>query len=183
MKIVNLIAKIAKTTMNGNQYAKFIGVKVGKNCSISTKNFPSEPYLIEIGDYVRIANDVRFFTHGGVWSQARKAKMSLEHFGRIKIGNYTYIGDSCLIMAGVTIGDDVIVGAGTVVSKSIPNGVMVAGNPMRYIGKTEDFVCRLTQNRVMDLSVSQHLKGRKRRKFIESIPDEKMDHKKEILIP
>lgn len=183
MKIVNVVAKLARTFMNGPQYAKFVGVKVGKNCSISTKHFPSEPYLIEIGDYVRIANDVKFFTHGGVWSQARKAKVSLEHFGRIKIGNYTYIGDSCLIMAGVTIGNDVIVGAGTVVSKSIPDGVMVAGNPMRYIGKTEDFVSKVSQNCVMDLSVSKQLNGRRRREFIESIPDEKMDHKKEILIP
>ena len=182
MKIANLFARIAKSVMNGNQYAKYAGVKVGKHCLISTKHFPSEPYLIEIGDYVRIANDVKFFTHGGVWSQARKSKVSLEHFGRIKIGNYTYIGDSCLIMAGVTIGNDVIVGAGTVVSKSIPDGVMVAGNPMRYIGKTEDFISRVSQNCVMDLSESKQLKGRKRQEFIEKIPDEKMDHKKEIKI-
>ena len=53
MKIVNLFTQIAKLVMDGNQYAKYVGVKVGKNCLISTKHFPSEPYLIEIGDYVR----------------------------------------------------------------------------------------------------------------------------------
>lgn len=180
-KIKLLINHVARFVMSGESYARFIGVKIGNNCSISTKKFPSEPYLIEIGDFCRIANDVKFFTHGGVWSQARKLNKSLEHFGRIKIGNYTYIGDGCLIMAGVVIGNDVIVGAGTVVTKSIPDGVMVAGNPMRYIGRTSDLVQRLEALNVMPNSRS--LKGAARRQYIMNIPDEKMDHKKTLIVP
>lgn len=180
MKLNSLYFRIRTLFMSGNSYAKYIGVKVGKGCLISTKKFSSEPYLIEIGDYVRIANDVKFFTHGGVWSQSYKFPIgALEHFGKIKIGNYTYIGDSCLIMPGVTIGNDVIVGAGTVVSKSIPDGLMVAGNPMKVIGRTEDFVKRTIKNNVMCKEVYR-LKGDKRREYIENIPDEYFDRKKYI---
>lgn len=180
MNVQNLIDRIARLTMSGTSYAKFVGVKMGKGCLISTKNLSSEPYLIEMGDLVRVANDVKFFTHGGVYSQHRKYNKSMEHFGKIKIGNYSYIGDSCLVMGGVTIGDDVIVAAGTVVSKSVPDGVMVAGNPMRIIGNTEDFVKRMIQNDVMGENTK--LQGNARRKFIESLPDEKFDHKKYIKI-
>ena len=59
---------------------------------------------------------------------------------------------------------------------------MVAGNPMRYIGRTEDFVKRVEKMNVM--SMEEHrLKGDKRRQFIENIPDEKMDHKNVIVVP
>ncbi|MCR4826966.1 MAG: acyltransferase [Bacteroidales bacterium] len=175
MRIQRLITKIARITMSGTKYARFVGVKMGKNCSIATKNFSSEPYLIEMGDLVRVANDVKFFTHGGVYSQHRKYNKSMEHFGKIKIGNYTYIGDSCLVMGGVTIGNDVIVAAGTVVTKSIPDGVMVAGNPMRIIGNTEDFVKRMIENDVM--GGNTNLVGKARRQYIESLPEERFDHK------
>ena len=107
-----------------------------------SKNFSSEPYLIEIGDYCRIASDVSFFTHGGLWSQRKKYK-NLDYFGRIKIGNYTYIGEGAKIMPGVTIGSDVIIGAGSIVTKSVLDGKIVAGNPARVVGETIDFVSKI----------------------------------------
>ena len=124
---------------NCEKYARNIGVVIGKDCLISTKNFPSEPYLITIGDNCRIAEKVTFFTHGGLWSQ-RKKHSGLDYFGKICIGNYTYIGEGALLMPGVTIGSDVIVGAGSVVTKSVPDGKIAAGNPARIVGDTKDFV-------------------------------------------
>lgn len=177
MILKSIISVIKRKRMNGVEYAKSIGVKIGKGCFISSNNYSSEPYLIEIGDYVRIANNVHFYTHGGVWAQARKLpKGILEHFGRIKIGNYSYIGDGCMITPGVIIGNDVIVAAGTVVTKSVPDGLMVGGNPMRVIGKTEDFVKRTIENNKACRGVYK-LKGEERRKYIESIPEECLDRK------
>src|SRR5690554_1879318 len=129
---------------SAENYAKYIGVKVGEGCLISTRNFSSEPYLIEIGNHCRIAKGVSFYTHGGLWSQ-RKKFIGLDYFGKIKIGNYTYIGEDSKIMPGVTIGDDVIIGAGSIVTKSIPDGVIAAGNPVRIVGETKDFVQKIKE--------------------------------------
>ncbi len=46
------------------KYYKRKGAKIGKECSIRTKYFSSEPYLIEIGNHVQITDGVRFFTDG-----------------------------------------------------------------------------------------------------------------------
>jgi acetyltransferase-like isoleucine patch superfamily enzyme len=149
------------------KYAKSIGVKVGKGCFISTKNFSSEPYLIEIGDYVRLAKGVSFFTHGGFWSQ-RKKHPNLDYFGKIKIGNYTHIGEGAFIMPGVEIGNDVIVGAGSVVTKSIPDGLVVAGNPIKVVGTTEEFV-----NKIKKIGVSTYqMNPEEKKKYILSLKEE-----------
>jgi len=176
-RIVNYLRMIF---MSGESYAKYLGVKIGEGCYISSKYFGSEPYLIEMGNFVRIAPGVKFFTHGGVWSQARKLPLgALEHFGRIKIGNYAYIGNDCLIMPGVTIGNDVIIGAGSVVTKSIPDGLMVAGNPIKVIGRTEDFVKKTIDKNVVCKEVYK-LQGKERRSYIENIPMQYLDCKPNI---
>lgn len=142
-KILRLINYLYQMTWSNEKYAKKLGVKIGKDCFISTRGFPSESYLIEIGDGCRVASKVKFFTHGGLWAQRKKNKeLKLDIFGKIKIGNYTYIGEGAMIMPGVTIGNDCIIGAGTVVTKSVPDNCMVGGNPMKHIGKTDEFIKR-----------------------------------------
>lgn len=55
--------------------------------------------------------------------------------GRVCIGKRAYIGMNVLIVKPVTIGDDAVVGAGSVVTKDIPTGEVWAGNPARFIKK------------------------------------------------
>jgi acetyltransferase-like isoleucine patch superfamily enzyme len=138
-------------------YARFIGVKIGKGCLISTKLFSSEPYLIKIGNYCRIAKDVSFYTHGGLWSM-RKKFPNLDYFGKIDIGDYTYIGESAKILPGVTIGSNVIIGAGSVVTKSVPTGKIAAGNPARIVGDTEDFILKIQNFNVNTYGMSSEVK-------------------------
>jgi len=45
-------------------YARYLGVSVGHNCRIVTRNWGSEPYLIDIGNHVHITKDVSFLSHG-----------------------------------------------------------------------------------------------------------------------
>lgn len=85
-------------------------MKIGKGCAIGTIKFGSEPYLIEIGDYVQVTTDVSFSTHGGGWVFRRKHP-KFDFFGKITIGNNVYIGNRAMIMPGVTIGNNVIIGA------------------------------------------------------------------------
>lgn len=130
--------------MSDEEFLRSQGVKIGKGCYISSRKFSSEGYLIEIGDYVRIASGSSFYTHGGIWPLRHiKNDPSLDYFGKIKIGDYTSIGSNVMVMAGVTIGSRCIVGGGSVVTKSVPDGWMVAGNPARFIGYTDDFYNRL----------------------------------------
>ena len=60
--------------------------------------------------------------------------------GEIRIGDNCFIGAHSIILPGVTLGKEVIVGAGAVVTKSYPDGSIVAGNPARLIGNSKDFV-------------------------------------------
>jgi len=134
-KIKNLYRKYF---WSDEKYARFVGVKIGKNCKIASRFFGSEPYLIEIGDHVQITQDVRFSNHGGGWV-LREKYPDFDFFGKIKVGNNVYIGNSSIILAGVTIGNDVIIGAGSVVTKSVPSGSIVGGNPAKIITTIENF--------------------------------------------
>lgn len=59
-----------------------------------------------------------------------------------RIGNRVFIGVNAVVLAGVTIGDNCIVGAGAVVTKDIPAGSVVAGNPAKIIASIDDFKAR-----------------------------------------
>ncbi|WP_158857706.1 acyltransferase [Lunatibacter salilacus] len=121
----------------GNEfYAKKRGVKIGQNCSIYTKHFGNEPFLIEIGNNVTLADDVKLITHDGSGSLFGREY----RFRRIEIGNNVFVGMNSLILLGVKIGDNVIVGAGSVLTKSVPPNSVVAGNPARIISTYERFV-------------------------------------------
>ena len=166
--------------MSAEKWARKNGVKIGKHCFISTRNFPSEGYLIEIGDYVRIASHCSFFTHGGIWSLRQYYNnKDLDHFGKIKIGSYTSIGDNCMIMPGVTIGERCVIGGGSVVTKSIPDGCMVAGNPAKFIGYSEDFYKRLNENKTLHCAQMNH---EQKKEYLLSLPDSAFETKPLIKI-
>lgn len=180
--VKKFINSIYMTIMSPEKYAKKIGVTIGNHCSLEPSiTYGAEPYLIKIGDYVRIANDTSFYTHGGVIPMRHYYNdPTLDHFGKISIGNYTSIGAHCMIMPGVKIGDRCIVGGGSVVTKSVPDGCMVAGNPAKYIGKTEEFYKRLKEK--YDTGTGGMLADEKKRILL-SLPEEKFEKKKLITIP
>ena len=100
-------------------YAKAIGVKLGENCLIATKNWSTEPYLIRIGNNVQITNGVSIHTHGGC-NALRMNVDDFDFFGKVIIEDWAYIGAFSQIMPGVTIGEGAIVAAGSIVTKSVP---------------------------------------------------------------
>lgn len=127
------------------------GLKIGKNIYIQgVPNFGSEPFLIEIGDNVTIAEDVSFINHGGdarVTKQIEKYKDG-RNFGRIKIGNNSFIGKGSVILPGVEIGDNSIIGSLSIVSSSIPSNSVYAGAPAKFICSIEEYGDRLLKNNV-----------------------------------
>ncbi len=60
-------------------------------------------------------------------------------FGKVSIGDYVYIGSNSLIMPGVKIGNHVLIAAGSVVTKSIPDDCVVGGNPARFICTIQEY--------------------------------------------
>ena len=116
-----------------------IGGKIGDDCEIyGTAIFGSDPYLVEIGNHVRINDRVNFATHdGGVWVLRHMSTLpnyeKIDLFGRIKVGNNVRIGTGATIMPGVTIGNNCIIGCGSIITKNVPDNSAVVGIPERII--------------------------------------------------
>jgi len=140
--INKLLRKYRKTFWSVERFARYSGVKIGNNCSIQDVSFGSEPYLIEVGNHVQITSGVKIFTHGGGWV-FREKNPNLDYFGKVVIRDNVYIGNNSMIMPGLIIGCNVIIGAGSVVTKSVNDGDIVAGNPARIIGKTSEYEMKI----------------------------------------
>lgn len=111
------------------------GVGIGVGCVIFTEEFSLEPYLVTIGDRVAIAGGTIFLTHDGAAWLLRRTRPEAQHFGRITVGDDTFIGQNCIILPGAHIGSNCIVGAGSVVRGRIADGSLVIGNPARVVGR------------------------------------------------
>lgn len=119
------------------------GLQLGKNVNlISVPNFGSEPYLIKIGDNTTISFDCAFVNHDA--AAAVLGNMPGEDpqtglFGPIVIGKNSFIGCRTTILANVHIGDNVIIGAGSVVNRDIPSNMVAAGVPCRVICTLDEY--------------------------------------------
>ncbi|CAM1355375.1 acyltransferase [Tenacibaculum halocynthiae] len=137
----------------GAAYANYKGVKVGSNCRIYSHRFGSEPWLIEIGNNVTVTSNVTLLTHdGGNWL-IRDEKGRRYLYKKVIIKDNVFIGVNSIIMPGVIIESNVIVAAGSVVTKSIPSGVIVGGNPAKIIGSYEQYKNRVLKNNISDLDL------------------------------
>lgn len=109
--------------------------RVGRNCKISSHTFICEGVTIK--DNCFIGHGVMFINDN--YPRATKDDGSLEdgrdwrdRFVKINVGRNVSIGTNATILGGVTIGDRAMVGAGSVVTKDIPDGELWAGNPARF---------------------------------------------------
>ena len=101
----------------------------------------SEPYLIHLGNNVRVAGDVSFITHdGGTWAfRNAQGNEKIVSYGKIVIGDDTFIGMRAIIMPGVTIGKNCVIGAGSIVTHDVPDRTVVAGVPAKVICTIEEY--------------------------------------------
>lgn len=139
---MGIIKRIVSKVIGSYRLAIKNGLVVGNNVSIvGSVNFGSEPYLITLEDYVRVSMDVMFITHdGGTWAFRDKDKYKgIIKYGRINVGAHTFIGARSIIMPGVNIGQRCVIGAGSVVTKDIPDGMVACGVPAKVIMTTEEY--------------------------------------------
>ncbi|MFH5186068.1 acyltransferase [Paenibacillus sp. TAB 01] len=114
------------------------GMKVGENChglGGSTIDY-AHCWLIEIGNNVTFAPQAYLLAHDA----STKRYLNYTKIAKIVIEDNVFIGARALIMPGVRIGKNAIVAAGSVVTKSVPEGCVVGGNPARIIARTDEYI-------------------------------------------
>ena len=117
-------------------------VTIGNNCEIYPNvSFGSEPYLIQIGNNVRITEWVSLTTHDWGMRVLRNTGNlpNADKFWKIKIGNNVHIWMRSIIMPGVAIGDNVVIGCLSVVTRDIPANSVAAWIPCRIIESIDDY--------------------------------------------
>ncbi len=109
-------------------------IKIGKNVFINSCCRFQDQGGIEIGDNVLIGHNTTIATLNHDFNPEKRANLTPN---KVKIGNNVWIGADCTILPGVEIKDGAIIGAGSVVTKSVEENTIVAGNPARVIKKIE----------------------------------------------
>ena len=168
----NLYIILSKLMRKGNAYIvdkmRREGMKIGKDTHIYSNISLSEPYLITIGSNCTISTNVSFLTHDasiGLFMDGGRKEFS-DICGYITIGNNCFIGANVIVLYGVTIPDNTIVAAGSVVTKSISSsGCVIGGNPAKIIGTIDEF---LKKGRPWFLSIDGLNKKEKKEAIINS---------------
>ena len=114
--------------------------------------------MITIKDNVRLSCNVAFITHdGGNWAFRNEEKYKdINHFGKIVIDEYTFIGAGAIIMPNVYIGKHCVIGAGAIVTKSIPDYSVATGVPARVIGSTYDYAIKMKKRMPGDWDILKY---------------------------
>lgn len=119
----------AKIQNRGNLYmgCRKKGIlEIGSHCFFNTNTSITCLEKITIGEYCKFGNNLVIVDHDHNFKEGNTAGTSktTEEFtsGKITIGNRVWVGANCVILKGVTIGDDAVVAAGSIVRKDIPAG-------------------------------------------------------------
>lgn len=112
-------------------------VHFGKNVYANFNLTLVDDTHIYIGDYTMIGPNVTIATAGHpILPELRQ--QNYQYNAPVRIGSTCWLGAGVLIMPGITIGDNVVIGAGSVVTKDIPSGVVAVGNPCRILRKVNE---------------------------------------------
>lgn len=126
------------------KYLRNGGAKIGDNCIIRSPKTAlidmTRPCLITIGNNVDMNRHFQILTHD--WSSSvfrNKYYDFVNSSGKVTIGNNIYFGTNVTILKGVTIGDNCIIGAYSLVTHDIPANSVAAGVPCRVICSLDDY--------------------------------------------
>ncbi len=116
------------------------GLKLGSNVQFAADVFldPSHCCLISIGNNVTFAPNVRVIAHDA----STKQFLDFTRIGCVRILDDCFIGDSVIVLPGVTIGPRSIVGAGSIVTKDIPANSVAVGHPARVICTLDEYLSK-----------------------------------------
>jgi len=143
------------------------GAKIGKRVKVSSHSFICEGVTIE--DEVFIGHNVSFINDRYPHSTTEAGALQTDQdwcLEKTLVKRRASIGTSVTILCGVTIGENAIVGAGSVVTRDVPDCAIVAGNPARFIRWVYDEVPEIQESRralldrPLDFAGLQDIKGK-----------------------
>ena len=105
-------------------------IRAGRNLFVNYDCVFLDCAPIDIGDDVQIAPGVHLYTATHPLDPAER-RSGIEGARPIRIGSNVWIGGGAIVLPGVTIGDDAVIGAGSVVTRDVAKGATVVGNPAR----------------------------------------------------
>lgn len=109
-------------------------IEVGKNCFINYNCVILDNAKVILGDNCLIAPNVAIYTAGHTLHPDARAK-GYEYGVGITVGDNVWIGGNTVLCPGVHIGSNVVIGAGSVVTRDIPDWSLAAGNPCKVLRK------------------------------------------------
>lgn len=140
-QVAKLLSKLHKNKREYmSNYFRKKGIKVGDNCNILSDICTKEPFLVSIGDNVTISSSVLFTTHDASVAKVFGPEVGSDVFGRIEIGDNCFIGMGAILLCGVSLTNNIIVAAGSVVTKSFnEERIIIGGNPAKKIGDWDSY--------------------------------------------
>lgn len=137
-----------KYRRNSETYISWLrsnGIKVGGGTKVFDVNNilidTTRPELLEIGEHVFLHGGVTIMTHDWTsWSFIHSHNSFYPSHAKVHIGNNVWFGRDVTVCKGVSIGDNCIIGIGSVVTKSIPSNSVAAGVPARVICSYEEYL-------------------------------------------
>lgn len=136
------------------KYLKKCGIKIGENCYVWSPNHTfidvQRPETLVIGNNCKITQGVTILSHDYSMSVAKKRYA--EHVGTAEItsiGDNVFIGINSIILMGSKIGNNCIIGAGSVVCGSFPDDSVIAGNPARVVSTLGKYYTKHKKNAYM----------------------------------
>lgn len=132
---------------NGAAYINFLkekGISIGERCEVKDPlsldiDF-SRPCLLSIGNHVFLHRGLTIMTHDWAsWVFLDKYNDFIPSHGKVTIGNNVWFGENVTVLKGVTIGDNCIIGAGSIVTRSIPDNSVAVGIPCRVISSIDEY--------------------------------------------
>lgn len=142
-----VMRKLWFETISSQKYVELLrkrGIRIGENVNF---RYPSHtlidatrPCLVEIGNNIDINDNFTILTHDfGTFVFREYYHDFVNSSGKVKIGNNIVFGRNVTLFKGVSIGDNCIIGAGSIVTKSIPDNSVVAGIPAKVICSLDEY--------------------------------------------
>ena len=164
MKLISKIKRKFIQRISPLRYMHLVGVNFPKGGVhiYGNVSWGTEPWIITLGTNVHITDGVKFITHDGGTLLFRKDIPDLEITKPIIVGDNVYIGNNAMLLPGIKIGSNVVIGAGAIVAKDIPDNVVVAGVPAKMIKTVDEYLDKLKKE---SLHLG-HLKGEEKDKAL-----------------